>query len=567
MKTQPMGRTLSALLLVSLMWAATVSPAVAGGVVTDCSNDVQFSSRLTGGGTITFNCGTAVIPLSTALSISADTTIDGGGKITLSGQNAHRLFVVGNGAKLTLRNIVLTSGSSTGDGGAIFNNGSLTLDRATIRNSVSALSGGAIVSYGPLTVLDSVLEDNEALNGGAIYPRFPPAQTTISGSVLRFNKATDGTNGWGGAMLLWDGAPVSIEKSDIYGNTARLGGAIYVFPNSFVVLNSSTLRNNVAKDGGALYNYQKVTLVNVTLSTNGASATGGGLFNESGSSATLTNVTLSGNTANSGAGIANFGFAQLANTIIANSPAIANCSGNTLTSLGYNIDSGASCGLIQTGDRSQLDPKLGPLQNNGGPTWTHMPLSTSPAIDRGNPATPGSGGAACPAVDQRGTVRPQRSRCDIGAVEVRPVGPVYLPLITKPVPVVPLVDCNDHEDNGGNDDQTTARQLTTVGQACQGSLEDDPIGEAGDDYYWLDLAAGTPIAIDLTAIPVGANYSLGLFRFDPPALVTVGFSDLAGNTAEQVKYTSPHAARYFIRLRKNASAPTPDTYVLSVRLQ
>jgi hypothetical protein len=52
---------------------------------------------------------------------------------------------------------------------------------------------------------------------------------------------------------------------------------------------------------------------------------------------------------------------------------------------------------------------------------------------------------------------------------------------------MPLVDCNDHEDHGGNDDQTHALELTTVGQSCIGSLEDDPVGEDGDDYYWFDV--------------------------------------------------------------------------------
>ncbi len=63
-------------------------------------------------------------------------------------------------------------------------------------------------------------------------------------------------------------------------------------------------------------------------------------------------------------------------------------------------------------------------QNNGGPTLTHALLSTSPAIDKGNPATPGSGGNACDAVDQRSYIRPADGDtngsvlCDIGAYEV-----------------------------------------------------------------------------------------------------------------------------------------------------
>lgn len=70
------------------------------------------------------------------------------------------------------------------------------------------------------------------------------------------------------------------------------------------------------------------------------------------------------------------------------------------------------------GTKNELvDPLLGPLQDNGGPTFTHALLAGSPAIDTGNPALLGSGGSACEATDQRGVARPQGSACDIGAYE------------------------------------------------------------------------------------------------------------------------------------------------------
>ena len=70
-----------------------------------------------------------------------------------------------------------------------------------------------------------------------------------------------------------------------------------------------------------------------------------------------------------------------------------------------------------TGDLVNVDPMLGLLQDNGGPTLTHAILADSPAIDSGNPAVPGIGGAACPQTDQRGVLRPQGAACDIGAFE------------------------------------------------------------------------------------------------------------------------------------------------------
>ncbi len=237
-------------LMLALLWSA---PVQADGVVTNCSDDVQFSKLMSGGGTVTFSCGTALINLNSTQIIppAANTTIDGGGQITLSGQNARQLFVVSTGASLTLCDIVLTNGFSGGDAGAILNDigGVLILENSAIRDSNAGLSGGAIVSYGPLTITNSRLEGNRALNGGALYPRFAGAATKIVNSVLRDNHATDTTtNGWGGAILAWDGARVTIEGSEIFSNSAQYGGGIYNnLLNSSVTLNGSTLHDNTGR--------------------------------------------------------------------------------------------------------------------------------------------------------------------------------------------------------------------------------------------------------------------------------------------------------------------------------
>jgi hypothetical protein len=456
----------------ALMLAFPASLLLAGGTVTNCSDDTQFSSLLAGGGTVIFNCGTALINLSNTQVISAGTTIDGSDRITLSGQNVRRLFVVSSGASLTLRKVVLTNGFSSGNGGAIYNGanggdgGVLILESTTIRDSLASFSGGAIVSTGPLTITNSLLEGNRALNGGALYPRFSGAKTTIVNSVLRNNHATDTTNGYGGAILNWDGAPVTIEGSDIFGNSAQYGGAIYNFPNSSLTLNGGTIHDNTTfNDNGSVFNdhsgtatlsnvtlsgnsvnnsvgagfYNYVgtaTLTNVTLSGNSASngSIGGGFANIFGS-ATLTNVSIGGNSANKGGGIYHFANAigqilTLKNSIVANSPGGGNCfqeplSLTSITSNGFNLSDDSSCASFFTlpSDRNNQDPLLGPLANNGGPTLTHLPHPGSPAIDHGS---------GCPPTDQRGAARPVGPACDIGAVEYGAILPLlYLPVISK----------------------------------------------------------------------------------------------------------------------------------------
>jgi len=82
----------------------------------------------------------------------------------------------------------------------------------------------------------------------------------------------------------------------------------------------------------------------------------------------------------------------------------------TITSWGHNVVQDTSCGAVAS-DSLAADPLLGPLAANGGPTWTHLPLPGSPALDRA---------PTCPATDQRGVSRPQGSACDAGSVEREP---------------------------------------------------------------------------------------------------------------------------------------------------
>ncbi|MGH6961449.1 MAG: choice-of-anchor Q domain-containing protein, partial [Dongiaceae bacterium] len=116
----------------------------------------------------------------------------------------------------------------------------------------------------------------------------------------------------------------------------------------------------------------------------------------------------------------------------------------SLASLGHNLIGNTSGGSgFHATDLLNVNPLLGPLQDNGGPTLTHALLAGSPAIEAGNPALPGSGGNACEAADQRGISRPRGLACDIGAFEVddpAQTGPVFT--------VIATVGTNDDVDDG-----------------------------------------------------------------------------------------------------------------------
>lgn len=431
-------------MLVVLTALTGASPAFAGGTLTDCSNDTDFSNKLTGGGNVSFSCGTATITFNTTKNIAADTTIDGGNTITLSGGFGARLFVVNNAVTLTLKNITLIDGynSSSAGGGAVSNNGHLILDHVTIQNMPdSAFNGGAIATSGALDVTNSTISNSKAAQGGAIYASGAGAVVTIAGSDFHDNHATS-LNGQGGAIQLVSGALLEMSATQIYSNTAlSIGGGLEI-DHSTANLTGVTLSENHADDGGAISAFESTTkLVQVTLANNIADQTGGGIVSTSnditlvnttvsGNSAqfgggiytefgpaTITNVTLSENSApGGGGGITNFSGADtklyLKNVLIANSKAGGNCDFRQAPDTSnHNLSSDDTCNFGTGRDSRKL--KLGPLETNGGSTLTHRLLPGSPAIDTGafvkNILT-----------DQRNITRPQGTTFDVGAVEFVP---------------------------------------------------------------------------------------------------------------------------------------------------
>jgi hypothetical protein len=153
---------------------------------------------------------------------------------------------------------------------------------------------------------------------------------------------------------------------------------------------------------------------------------GGGIFNDAGGTLTVSNSTISGNTSqnNSGGGIANFGnlnvsYSTLTGNTAFNGGGIFNNGAAPFTlansivagnSAATNTNIGGTIGL-NIANVIDVDAKLAPLANNGGPTQTHALLYGSPALNAGN-------NAATPATDQRGLTRPV-GISDIGAFEVQ----------------------------------------------------------------------------------------------------------------------------------------------------
>ena len=392
----------------------------------DCSlrGAIIAANATVGSDTINLPAGTYTLAIAGAgedmaasgdLDIRDDVTIAGAGAATtvIDGAMLDRVIhsdPAGTGISVAIHDVTIQHGKTVAisfvlaDGGAVRNGtpstlggnvgGTLTLTNVVVKDSTSERAGAGIGNSGTLMLF----------------------HTTVSGNVSDTN---------GGGIFQDDGGSLSIVDSTISGNTASQGGGIFIGAFSItadpmVTITRSTISGNMSPStGGIFYNRGSLTLLDSTVSGN--QNIGVGAFS---AACTVRGSTIAGNAANGFT--ANVG-ATVANTILAgNSGGTGSDCGGTFTSGGHNLIQNATGCTIDgdtTGNVLGQDPMLGPLADNGGSTQTHALLAGSPAIDAGNPATPGSGGFACETTDQREIARPQPvgGTCDIGAFELVPV--------------------------------------------------------------------------------------------------------------------------------------------------
>ena len=310
--------------------------------------------------------------------------------------------------------------------GAVLNEGILTLNEVVIVNNIAAAepghsgNGGAVYSTGGLTITNSRIYSNTAhSNGGGIYATFdncaPPTSTlTIINSMVYSNTAD--RNGGGirvNSDSCWTVTPtLMLTGSTVNGNAAADGGGIYLYYASGTFRNTTISGNEANDEGGGVCTLadwdQTVDLVNCTVYDNTGDDQGGGMFIEPTFRVNVKNTILAGNSA----GVAG--------------PEVW----GAIESYDYNLiqdTSGATLNGLLSHTIAGSSPLLGPLADNGGPTWTHALLPGSPAINAGS-CTDIAGDPIT--TDQRGVGR--ISPCDIGAWEY--VLRVYLPQVMRNSP-------------------------------------------------------------------------------------------------------------------------------------
>ncbi len=382
------------------------------------------------GGMNTINVPGGVYTLTLGeLVIQSDVVINGAGtSLTIvNGNQIGRVFHVSDGTSPLISKLTIQNGNAL-CGGGVANSGTLWLsDTVIISNSVTACGGG-IDNAGTMRITDSTIADNVA-NGvnaicGGILNR---GYLEIANTTVINNKAKTG----GGICNSGIG---DLQILTIAGNTAEYGAGIFNAHTGQLSVHSSLIWKNIAQvAGGGITSGGQLFLSNVTISDNVAQLAGGGVDN--GGLARIVNVTLAGNALTHTLGVGENLYSsynptssiQVANTIIAKGSQRGNCAvgvGNGIISLGHNLSDDDTCNLNASGDVTNTNPWIGPLQNNGGATFTHALLPPSPAINAGN-------NRYCPLFDQRGVPRPQADICDIGAYEFVFPFTLYLPIIRR----------------------------------------------------------------------------------------------------------------------------------------
>ena len=407
-------------------------------------SESALRAALAGGGTVTFSCSGTITVTNTVI-ITTPTVIDGTGQqVVLSGGGA--VQVINNRSTTELRRLTIANGYHI-DGGGVHNTATLNVFDCTFRDNVT-------------TQVPDVPHDG----AGAL--------------------ASQGT--------------LRVERCAFIGNRSEATA----FYNTVAAVSTGYWHPAGSSPNSA-------SLINCTFSGNTASV--GSIVRVGyGGIGQLEHCTFAGNT----------GVSLYAGSVYGSQPravirgcafgpnASASADGAGIEDAGYNISADLSARLNHPTTVLGMDPLLGPLADNGGPTLTLLPQAGSPLIDNAL-------FAGTLAQDQRGVGRPQGFARDVGAVEVENATGVDIFRLTANTITL--------EESAGSLSVIVTRSGIATNSASVRVFTEDGTALAGSDYTALDVVldfqpgqvsrtATVPVLNDTEVEPVEAF----LVRLDPP---------------------------------------------------
>jgi len=439
--------------------------------------------------------GQTIILTSGQLAIASDLTIVGLGanQLTISGNDASGIFDILAPATVNISNLTVSSGAAITGGGLYIEGGGsfVSLSQCIFSNNLATNgSGGAIsdvgsANAGSLTIDECTFVNNTAAQSGGAIDASGVDLTLLSSTFVGNDVDGQGDSGGGSG-----------------------GGAISLSAGLATILNS-TFANNGAPfgNGGAINNSSSAsyTIESCTFAYNSSGASGGAIFSDS-VAMSLVNTLVADNNSANGPDI--FG---------------------PIFSQGDNLfgDTNGLSGFVSS-DLQNVNPLLGQLQDNGGPTETIALEPGSPALNAGNPAP-------APSVDQRGVAR--GPLVNIGAFQATPSALVFS-TVTVNGPVAAgvvqqvTVTAEDVDDQPAPGYTGTIHFQSTDAQAVLPSDYTFTLADGGTHTFNITLktAGGQSITVDDTSSTVTPAQASGTvnpaaasqFKIVAPAGVTEG---------------------------------------------
>jgi hypothetical protein len=379
---------------------------------------------------------------------------DGGDGIRFGATGGHGAGIYNFGGTLTMKDCAVTNNvtgqggngpdraGSGGDGGGIYNAGTMTLTDCVVSGNRTGHAGdspsnvtlttggngaGIYSDSGTITLLRVTIRDNVTGNGGVnpapgdfgrggqgagfliLHGVGKLKDCTISGNRVGLRGGLNGLNGLGGGIFN-NNAVLTIDGSTISDNTGDNANAIFNFGLTSLT-NSTVSGNHLIEFGECIYSLHTLKISNSTITGNeGVGVRQGG--NMADDALVVRNTIIAGNGIGVGGLDVQGMFASQGHNLIGNAG-----TGPGTHSTGFGV-TGDQVGYSAT----PIDPHLGPLQDNGGPTLTHALLTGSTALDAGSNSLAKDADDNTLTTDQRGAGRFAGSgvtpTADIGAFEL-----------------------------------------------------------------------------------------------------------------------------------------------------